>query len=205
MTITETSEPTTYRTEIYTNGSKDEGKCGAIVAIYWNKQLVTQCKYKLQNCCSNNQEEQIAILKTVEQLTKLDDPTGRIVAIFTESKVTIMSLKNHPMLSFLIEEIRNNVRHLSTVNWTIHFRWVKAHIGIEGNEVTDKLAKEAADELAKEPADKLAKEAADKLAKEAEDKLAKEAADKLVKEAADKLVKEAADKLAKESADKLAI
>jgi ribonuclease HI len=69
---------------------------------------VTQCKYKLQSCCSNNQAEQIAILKALE-LPKLDDPAGRTVAILTDSKVTMDSLKNHSMHSFLIEEIRNKV------------------------------------------------------------------------------------------------
>jgi len=47
--------------------------------------MVKQCKYKLQNCCSNNQAERIAILKALEQ-PQLDDSRGRIVAIFTDSK-----------------------------------------------------------------------------------------------------------------------
>jgi hypothetical protein len=58
--------------------------------------------------------------------------------------VRICSLKHHATHSFLIEEIRNKLRHLSTLNWTIHFGWVKAHIGIKGNEEAEKLAKEAA-------------------------------------------------------------
>ena len=34
--------------------------------------------------------------------------------------------------------------HLTKQNWSVHFGWVKAYTGIEGNEVVDTLAKEAA-------------------------------------------------------------
>jgi hypothetical protein len=46
-TIMETSTMTTYPRETYTDGSKDGGQVGAGVAIYINKQLVKQCKYKI--------------------------------------------------------------------------------------------------------------------------------------------------------------
>ena len=100
VTIMETSAQTTYPTEIYTDVSKVGGKDGAVVAIYSDKWLVGQCIYRLQNCCSNNQAEQIAILKSLEQLQNLEDLGSRIVPIYTDSRLTLTYLL-HGAVSFL--------------------------------------------------------------------------------------------------------
>ena len=69
--IMETTDLITYLTNIFTDGSKIGDKVGAGVAIYTNKKLVRKCKYRLLNHCPNNQAEQIAILKSMEQLLSL--------------------------------------------------------------------------------------------------------------------------------------
>jgi ribonuclease HI len=146
LNIVEIRDSTPYSTEIYTDKSKIGGKVGAGAAIYVDRALKRQCKYKLQNCCSNNQAEQIAILMSLEELTSISDQNERTVAIYTDSKVTLASLRNNSIHSPLIAEIRNKVRHLTMQNWSIHLGWVKAHTGIEGNEMADKLAKEAVED-----------------------------------------------------------
>ena len=45
--------------------------------------------------------------------------------------------------NYLIEEIRKSAIALEKRNWTIKFTWIKAHVGIYGNESADRLAKEA--------------------------------------------------------------
>ena len=53
-------------------------------------------------------------------------------------------MKNSSIHSLLTVEVCNMLGHLTMLNWTIHFGRVKAHIGLQGNEVADKLANEAA-------------------------------------------------------------
>ena len=95
----------------------------------------------MRGYCSNNQAQQTAILKALEQLQEMETPRGEKTEIYTDSKVTLDSLKNHDIRGYLIEKIRNWFLHLTTLNWTIHFRWVKKHTEIEGNEVADKSRK----------------------------------------------------------------
>ena len=58
--------------------------------------------------------------------------------------MTLDSLRSSRNHSYLIEELRNKLRSLKAVNWSIDFGWVKTHVGIYGNELADNLAKEAA-------------------------------------------------------------
>jgi ribonuclease HI len=63
-----------------------------------------QYRYKLRSYCSNNQTEQIAILKALEQLQEMEEPIDGRAAIYIDSRVTINSLKNHDIHGFLIEK-----------------------------------------------------------------------------------------------------
>ena len=64
--------------------------------------------------------------------------------IYTDSRVTLDSIRNHNNHSFLVEEIRKKTASLEKREWSIKFSWVKAHAGTLGNEIADRLAKEAA-------------------------------------------------------------
>jgi hypothetical protein len=64
--ITETKEYKEQTIQAYTDGSKTLHGIGSRVAVFVDDELVAQLKYKLDNNCSSNQAEQLAIAKTLE-------------------------------------------------------------------------------------------------------------------------------------------
>ena len=60
-----------------------------------NGKLLNQLKFKLHGHCSNNEAEQIAILKVLEKLEELQDgqDNDKRVAIYTDSNINLNLLQ----------------------------------------------------------------------------------------------------------------
>ena len=103
-------------------------------------------KCRLDSNCSNNQAEQLVVVKALETLESLstDDNSQRTAAVITDSRVALDCIKNTRNHSSLIEEIRLRRSKLKRINWNIVFSWVKVHVGNKRNELADKIAKAAA-------------------------------------------------------------
>jgi len=54
--------------QIYTDGSKQEHGVGSAAVIFKGSEMIAKLQFKLDNKCSNNQAEQLAILKALEKL-----------------------------------------------------------------------------------------------------------------------------------------
>ena len=131
---------------IFTDGSKSAQGVGAGIAIFIHNKLAHQRRLTLHGNCSNIQAEQLAIVKAMETIKEIHIPDNdpRDITIHTDSKITLQSLKHPKNHRHLIDEIRKNAISLGKHNWHITFTWTKAHVGHQGNELADKLAKEAA-------------------------------------------------------------
>jgi hypothetical protein len=95
-TICEVEIGSIYTIEVYRDSSKTGDNVGAAGIIFVNGKLDHQLKFKLYGHCSNNQAEQIAILKVLEKLEGLQDgqDIDKRAAIYTDSKITLDLLQN---------------------------------------------------------------------------------------------------------------
>jgi ribonuclease HI len=126
----------------YTNGSRTRHGVGSGVALFFEAELAPQEEFKLNNRRTSNQAEQLAIYKALEAIEKVDiaEGTPRTAPIFTDSRVSIESVSDTRNHNHLIAEIRKKMTSLERANWNIKICWIKAYVGVVGNE----LAKAAA-------------------------------------------------------------
>jgi ribonuclease HI len=75
------------------------------------------------------------------QQVKNNEPETAV--IYTDSKITLDSIRSGKNHDHLVEEIRKRAVTVNKKNWKIDFKWVKAHAGMYGKETVDRLAKEA--------------------------------------------------------------
>jgi len=82
--IIERNAENPHNIHAYTDGSKSEAGVGAVIAIYQDNNLRLTMKYRLNERCTDNQAEQIAILKALEHIQFIE--TGeKIILIYTDS------------------------------------------------------------------------------------------------------------------------
>ena len=108
-----------------------------------NRLLIKSLRYKLNDRCTNNQAEQLAILKALQYTVNIHAEI-MMATVTTDSRITLDCLKNSGIHTALMGKIRQQLTELKKMQCYLQFSWVKAHVDILGNEKADTLAKEAA-------------------------------------------------------------
>jgi ribonuclease HI len=79
--------------QAYTNGNESEVGVRSGIAIFSGNNLKTTLNYRLHKHCSNNQGEQMAILKALEYIQS-SNAEERTVLVYTDSRITLQMLQN---------------------------------------------------------------------------------------------------------------
>lgn len=133
---------------IYTDGSKIQGKVGAALSVWEGNVEVKSQKLKLESFCSVYQAELLAL----EKATKLAvESRTEKCNIYSDSRSALETIVDNVSLHPLAERTRTNLQTAQIHGKIVNLFWVKAHVGVEGNERADALAKGAALGLKKRP------------------------------------------------------
>ncbi|XP_037303082.1 uncharacterized protein LOC119193537 [Manduca sexta] len=128
-------------TRIYTDGSKQDGRVGAALVIYSPNNDTKVKKYKLHDTCSVYQAELLAIAEACSWIDQHHIPD---TTIFTDSMSATQEISNPNSTNPFVVHIHKMYRQAIKHSRKITFVWVKAHVGIDGNEAADVAAKAAA-------------------------------------------------------------
>ena len=128
---------------LYTDGSKNENGVGsAVIAPF--KNMVDS--HTLQKDASIFSAEALAIVLAMRLIDYL--PNDKYI-IYSDSRSVLMALKQFQPKNPLISKIREWINYKEkTSNTKIKLCWIPAHVGLQGNEQVDVVAKAATTQIA---------------------------------------------------------
>jgi ribonuclease HI len=128
--------------DVFTDGSKGDGEgenVGCGVQIYSQGQALHHGCFRLPSYCSVYQAELEAICLAAQYLQSLSIH-DRTIRIFSDSLSSLDTLTHSRLRTTLEYDTKSRLNLLGLTN-SISLHWVKAHVGTEGNEKADQLAK----------------------------------------------------------------
>jgi ribonuclease HI len=123
----------------YTDGSKIKDQTGYGFFIQKATDSVTISGY-LGVFATVFQAEIKAILEAAKNM--IESQTHGSITILSDSQAALLALDSHRTKSHLVKECKDVLNELTNMNNSaVTLRWVKAHVGLAGNEQADHLAK----------------------------------------------------------------
>ena len=123
----------------YTDGSLLNNKTGCGIHTTLGKRVIYNGNFYLGNNTTVFQAEVKALQKSADMLHS-NGWVNQTITFFSDSQASLAALNKMTVNSDTVNKCIDSLNLLGTNN-KVHLRWVKAHVGIQGNEVADFLAK----------------------------------------------------------------
>lgn len=134
--------------QVYTDGSKMEGKVGAALTWWEDGRETAHEIFSLDQNCTVFQSELYALHRAVQRVKESD---RRVVNILSDSRSSLDLLTNPKLLHPLAKSIKESIAQIREEGRQVRLFWLRAHVGTPGNERADELAKTAGNKATPNP------------------------------------------------------